>query len=47
MPERNGRFEEIGLDMYYSFNLGPIHFISINTEYYYFLEVPGLNHLII
>nr|ATU82925.1 secreted Phosphatase protein [Pristhesancus plagipennis] len=25
-------------NLFYSFNLGPIHFISINTEVYYFLE---------
>lgn len=25
-------------NLFYSFNLGPIHFISINTEAYYFLE---------
>ncbi|XP_043193779.1 acid phosphatase type 7-like [Amphibalanus amphitrite] len=24
--------------MYYSFNMGPVHFISISTEFYYFLE---------
>ena len=28
------------LDMFYSFNLGPIHFVSINTEYYYFMDQP-------
>merc|ERR1712226_1232942 len=28
------------LDMFYSFNLGPIHFVSINTEYYYFMDRP-------
>jgi hypothetical protein len=39
MPERGGRPDEVGLDLYYSFDLGPIHFVSINTEYYYFLEV--------
>jgi hypothetical protein len=24
--------------MAYSFNLGPVHFVSISTEFYYFLE---------
>ena len=24
--------------MFYSFNVGPIHFVSISTEYYYFVE---------
>ena len=26
---------------YFSFNLGPVHFLSISTEYYYF-KVPGV-----
>ena len=43
MPERNGGSDELGLDMFYSFNIGPVHFISINTEYYYFIEVYKLN----
>ena len=25
-------------DMYYSFDLGPVHFVSISTEFYYFLN---------
>ena len=25
-------------NMFYSFNVGPIHFISISTEFYYFLN---------
>jgi len=29
-----GKFDS----MLYSFNLGPVHFISISTEFYYFLE---------
>jgi len=32
MPE-----EKFG-DMYYSFNLGPVHFISIDTEFYYYVN---------
>ena len=24
--------------MFFSFNLGPVHFLSISTEYYYFLN---------
>jgi hypothetical protein len=48
MPERTGKFSEVGLDMFYSFNVGPIHFISINTEYFYFMEVKSTknsNHI--
>ena len=29
--------------MYFSYNIGPIHFISISTEYYYFLDQYGTN----
>ena len=25
-------------NMYFSFNMGPVHFISISTEFYYFTE---------
>ena len=25
-------------NMYYSFNMGPIHFVSISTEFYFYLE---------
>jgi len=31
MPRDNG-------NMFYSFNLGPVHFISISTEFYYYLN---------
>lgn len=31
--------------MYYSFNMGPIHFISFSTEFYYFLNY-GMSPLI-
>jgi hypothetical protein len=27
--------------MYFSYNVGPIHFVSISTEYYYFLDEYG------
>ena len=27
-----------GDDMFYSFNMGPLHFVSINTEFYYYLN---------
>lgn len=31
--------------MYYSFNMGPIHFISFSTEFYYYLNY-GMSPLI-
>ena len=41
MPEDDfGHKPEQGKDMFYSFNLGPIHFVSINTEYYYYQDEP-------
>jgi hypothetical protein len=27
-----------GEDMYFSFDMGPVHFVSISTEFYYFLN---------
>jgi len=41
------RFEMPGdkNNMFYSFNLGPVHFVSVSTEFYYFLEL-GIDQLI-
>ena len=41
MPENNfGHKPDQRADMFYSFDLGPIHFVSINTEYYYYMDQP-------
>lgn len=32
-------------NFYYSFNVGPIHFIAFSTEFYYFLESVGIGSL--
>ena len=41
MPENDKHnADEEDKNMFYSFNLGPIHFVSINTEYYYYLDQP-------
>ena len=41
MPEEDFRHKlNRNKDMFYSFNLGPIHFVSINTEYYYYMDQP-------
>ena len=41
MPEENilDRLDK-DKNMFYSFNLWPIHFVSINTEYYYYMGKP-------
>ena len=30
--------------MFYSFDIGPVHFVSISTEFYYFLNF-GINQV--
>ena len=35
MPERS-----VG-DMFYSFNAGPIHFVSVSTEHFYHMTLGG------
>ena len=41
MPDWNNASSSQDSAMFYSFDLGPIHFISLNTEYYYFLNYGG------
>lgn len=36
-----GKFDS----MLYSFDMGPVHFISISTEFYYFLQY-GIKHVV-
>jgi len=33
-------------NFYYSYNAGPVHFIAISTEFYYFLDYSGLAPLV-
>ena len=45
MPDWEVGAKSEDLSMFYSFDLGPVHFISIDTEYYYFLNYGG--HMLI
>ena len=38
MPDWNEGAISYDLPMFYSWNTGPVHFISINTEFYYYLN---------
>lgn len=33
-------------NFYYSFNLGPVHFVAFSTEFYYFLDYTGIEPLV-
>lgn len=42
MNTENGKMNSF----YYSFDLGPVHFIAYSTEFYYFLEYSGIEALV-
>lgn len=45
MVNSGGTDNGLSNNLFYSFNAGPIHFIAISTEFYYFLDYLGLEPL--